>query len=130
MTAALTAASGELRPDLNFQSEKEREGRGKRERRDRAHQGRPPYPPARHRRRGGGCDSAGGSELDSDSVATGKKKTIFVENPLATFLKFATRSSSNLSDLKQASGHFHKFQEISHKVELTFRTSTKFGEVK
>ena len=59
-----------------------------------------------------------------------KEEDHFVENPLAIFLKFATRSSSNLSDLKEASGHFHKFQENSYKLELTFRTSTKIGEVK
>ena len=67
--------------------------------------------------------------VDHASVATGRRRPICGE-PLGNISKIAARSSSNLSELNRALGHFHKFQENSYKLDLPFRTSTKIDEAK
>ena len=49
-----------------------------------------------------------------------KEEGRLAKTPLATTSKIATRSSSNLSDLKEASGHLHKFQKNSYRLHLRF----------
>ena len=73
---------------------------------------------------------AGGMAPVPSATVEEREGRDFPGKPPATFNLIAKRSRDTCRDLIRAPGHFYKFPKISYRLDLTFRPSTKIGEVK